>query len=110
MKRPPCWAEGAQCPNSCAQALYEREVNNHVQLAGQWQGWRLAGRDLVSPAGERISPERMRGIMWRQQSEARLASARAKREAYEGISKNLVTIVRIPNADWHRERFGAIAG
>lgn len=110
MKRPPCWPEGAPCPNACAAALYDREVNNHVALTGQWQGWRLAGRDLVAPDGQRIAPERLRGILWRQESEARLAAARAKREASEGISGCLVTVLRIHNSDWHRERFGSLAG
>jgi hypothetical protein len=31
-------------------------MTNHVQLTGPWAGWRLAGRDLVSPAGERVQP------------------------------------------------------
>lgn len=110
MKRPPCWSEGAPCPNSCAAALHDREVHNRVALSGQWQGWRLAGRDLVAPDGQRIAPERLRGLLWRQESEARLATAKAKREAFEGISKNLVTVLRIPNSDWHHERFGSRAG
>ena len=26
-------------------------MRNHVRLHGPWAGWRLAGRDLVSPEG-----------------------------------------------------------
>lgn len=53
-RRPPCWPMGAPCPNSCAQDLHRRVVTNHVELTGPWAGWRLAGRDLVAPSGERI--------------------------------------------------------
>lgn len=64
MTRPPCWPDGQPCPNSCAQALYERDVYGKQYLTAQWQGWRLAGRVLVSPDGDRISPERLRGILF----------------------------------------------
>jgi len=52
-------------------------VDNHVALHGQWAGWRLAGRDLVSPDGDRINPQRLRGLLFRQDAEARVAKARA---------------------------------
>ncbi|MBE0315027.1 NAD(P)H-dependent oxidoreductase [Xanthomonas citri pv. punicae] len=31
---------------------------------GPWAGWRLAGRDLVAPTGERIPERRLRGLLW----------------------------------------------
>lgn len=71
MNRPPCWPEGQPCPNSCAAALYERTVYNHQHLGGPWTGWRMAGRVLVSPDGDRITPERLRGILWREGLEKR---------------------------------------
>lgn len=54
--RPPCWPNGAPCPNWCARENYNRTVHNHQHLPGPWQGWRLAGRWLINPAGERIAP------------------------------------------------------
>ena len=64
MDRPPCWPDGQACPNSCAGALYERNVYGRQHLTQEWRGWRLAGRVLVSPDGDRISPERLRGILF----------------------------------------------
>lgn len=69
--RPPCWPEGSRCPNNCAKQLHERIVYNRTPLHADWSGWRMAGRVLVSPDGERISPERLRGILWRESMERR---------------------------------------
>ena len=40
------------------------KVHGALDLEGAWLGWRLRGRDLVSPDGDRISPERLRGLMF----------------------------------------------
>ena len=62
MMRPPCLSPGAPM-NECASARYASQVHNHVDLTGPWAGWRLRGRDLVSPDGERISPQRLTGLL-----------------------------------------------
>lgn len=108
MKRPPCWPDGQPCPNGCAAALHDRIAHNQTTLFGPWAGWRMAGRDLVAPDGDRISPERLRGLLWRQAAEARVAAARCRRE--KRVGRRTITVVRIANDDWHRERFGSIAG
>ena len=64
MDRPPCWQDGNK-QNPCALAHYERVVHGHTDLRADWLGWKQRGRYLVAPDGQRISPERMRGIMWR---------------------------------------------
>ncbi len=33
-----------------------------IDLTGDWAGWRLRGRFLISPDGDRLSVERLRGI------------------------------------------------
>jgi len=66
MERAPCWTAGQPCLNKCAAADYQRLVLNQVELTGPWLGWRLAGCDPVSPDGQRISPERLRGLIFRQ--------------------------------------------
>lgn len=76
MRRPPCWPEQKPCPNECAQALYQREVYNRHHLPSPWDGWRFAGRVLVSPDGDRIAPERLRGMLWRE-------SLRSRRDTLE---------------------------
>jgi hypothetical protein len=43
---------------------YRRVVYNEAALYGPWRGWRLAGRYLVNPTGERLMPERLRGLMF----------------------------------------------
>ena len=72
----PCHQIGTQ-PNRCATALYEWRVYGNGPLHGRWwAGWRIAGRELVSPDGQRISPERLRGLLFREASEARIAKAK----------------------------------
>ncbi|WP_202843423.1 DUF3653 domain-containing protein [Luteimonas saliphila] len=82
-------------------------MHNTQPLHGPWDGWRLAGRELVGPDGDRISPERLRGLLWRQQAEARRDAIRARRKPR---SEPLVTVLRIRRSDWHAERFGVAAG
>ena len=87
--RPPCWPSGQPCPNNCASALYERVVYNRHHLPEPWHGWRMAGRWLVSPDGDRIAPERLRGLLWRQVSEARVAAARAREQRASEVVRGL---------------------
>ncbi len=70
----------------------------------------MAGRDLITPDGTRLTPERVRGLAWRQDAEARRDAARSRREAQKRVSRSVVTVLRIANDDWHRERFGTVAG
>lgn len=106
--RPPCWAPRTPCPNPCAQQVHDQVTRNHVRLHGPWAGWRLVGRDLVSPDGMRMSAERVRGLAWRQEAEGRLAAIRA-RNSNSG-HRGMVTVLRVRNSDWHAERFGTCAG
>lgn len=72
----PCHQIG-QDMNRCAAALYEWRIYGNGPLHGRWwSGWRIAGRELVSPDGQRISPERLRGLLFRESSEARIAKAK----------------------------------
>ena len=54
---------------------------NDVHFTGDWYGWRLSGRHLVSPDGERITQERLSGLLWRDQCELRLAGYASRRQA-----------------------------
>lgn len=103
--RPPCWPAGTQCPNDCAKALHERVTQNHVALTGPWAGWRLAGRDLVAPDGQRINPQRLLGLMWRDAQELRLAGYANRRKA-EAKPRQSVKVVVVDLHDWHEQRFG----
>lgn len=95
MKRPPCWPEGKPCPNSCAQALYDRKVYNRHHLPSPWDGWRFAGRVLVSPEGDRIAPERLRGILWREASEKRRSGPASVKKRVCEVANGLADRVRL---------------
>ena len=56
-------------------------MHDHVDFQGAWHGWRLRGRHLVSPDGERITAERLSGLLWRDQLELRRAGYASRRRA-----------------------------
>ncbi len=103
---PTCW----QCKAESSTAHHDRVVHNRHELHGPWSGWRMAGRDLVSPDGDRIAPARLQGLLWRQRAEARRDAARARNASRKAGQRGLVTVIRIQHRDWHRERFGSSAG
>jgi hypothetical protein len=49
-----------------ARAMYAAIAHGHIDLAHEWTGWRLRGRWLISPEGDRITPERLRGLLFRE--------------------------------------------
>lgn len=73
-----------------------------------WQRYRFQGEYLIAPDGQRITTHRLEGILWRQASEERLAQARGRNR--RRVSDSVVTVLRVRNSDWHRERFGTSAG
>lgn len=64
------------CQAEHSAAHHERVVHNRMPLYGPWQGWRMAGRDLVSPSGDRINQRRLVGILWVERCRQRLGQAR----------------------------------
>lgn len=107
---PPCWPEDRTKPNPCALAHYARVVNGHNDLTADWLGWKQRGHWLVSPAGDRISPERMKGVLWRLQQEERLTAARNRNASRKAVRQQLVKVVVVDLADWQAQRFGSRAG
>ena len=81
-----------------------------VDLTGEWYGWKQRGRYLVSPEGDKLTLERMKGIAWRLDMEARLSATRARNAARKAVSQGLVKVVVVDLADWHTQRFGTRAG
>lgn len=71
----------------------------NTDFDGDWYGWRLRGRHLVSEDGQRMTIERLRGLMWRDKMELRLAGYASRRKAEEArraTNKNqLVKVVVI---------------
>lgn len=64
--------------NECAKRLYAEKVLGHVDLAADWAGWRLRGRWLISPDGDRITVERLRGLLFVEVNERRRHKAGSK--------------------------------
>lgn len=73
---PPC-IKPREKLNPCAARLYQEKVLGHVDLAADWAGWKLRGKILISPDGDRINPERLRGILFRENGEKRVRKAEA---------------------------------
>lgn len=90
-----CW----QCQAEHPEAHHARIVYNRTPLYGPWAGWRMAGRDLISPDGDRINPRRLAGILWAEKSRARSCAPELSKRC------ETLTIVRLPA----RERFAGSA-
>ena len=61
----------------------------------EWAGWHFdqLGR-LVSPERHRITPERLQGLLWRQDAEARTAARRQRLAAAESLAVDLGSRLR----------------
>lgn len=51
--------------------MYAALIDCHIDLAQEWSGWKIRGRDLVDPHGTRISVGRMRALMFREDADQR---------------------------------------
>ena len=77
-----------------------------------WAGWRWTanGRYLVSPDGDHLTAERLRGLAWRDAMELRLAGYASRRKAAAGIRARQygpkVKVVVVELSDWHERHFG----
>jgi hypothetical protein len=75
-----------------------------IDFDGEWYGWRLRGRHLVSDDGQRITAQRLRALLWRDKMELRLkgyASRRAAEAAQQAASRRQlvkVVVVELPRS------------
>ena len=71
-----------------------------TDFTDDWYGWRLRGRHLVSPDGQRITRRRLEGLLWRDEIELRLAGFASRRKAEaERPMRQLVKVVVVPLAE-----------
>lgn len=86
------------------------EIRADVPMA--WAGWHFSanGRHLVSPERDRITPERLAGILWRDAMELRRAGLKSRREAEKRVRRGPVKVVIVDLADWHARNVGSRAG
>lgn len=59
-----------------------------MEIPEEWNGWRFAGRFLVSPDGEHITRERLSGLLWRDGMELRLAGFASRRGAEKAKARS----------------------
>jgi len=79
-----------------------------VDFTGDWYGWRLRGRHLVSPGGQRITRERLDGLLFRDELELRRAGFESRRRAEEGRSRDqLVKVVIVDLGEYRHAGMAA---
>lgn len=89
---------------------YDRVVHNKTPLYGPWSGWHMAGRELVAPDNTRFTPERLRGLAWRDEMELRRAGFASRRRAEKATKHGAkVKVVIVDLADWQAQHFGRSA-
>jgi hypothetical protein len=70
----------------------------------EWTGWRITAQYLIAPDGQRITAERLRGLLWRDELELRRAGYASRRRAVQGRSAAAYTprvrVVVIDLADY----------
>lgn len=66
----------------------------------------MAGRELVSPDGDRFTTTRLRGLAWRLEAELRAERARARNARAEKRQRELVKVVVVDLGDWRERHFG----
>lgn len=81
-----------------------------IDLEGEWYGWKQRGRYLVSPEGDKLTLERMKGIAWKLHMESRLSNAKARNANRKAVARGVCKVVVIDLADWQALRFGSRAG
>lgn len=83
-------------------------------LSGPFAGWSIRGNYLVSPDGDRMTPERLAGLAWRDQLELRRAGYASRRKAEAGKGKSgqrqMVKVVVVDLGDFRERHFGQSAG
>lgn len=81
---------------------------NH-DFTGNWHGWRIRGNYLVSPDGQRMTRERLDGLLFRDELELRRAGYASRRKAETGSGakqyKQLVKVVVVDLSEYRRNGF-----
>lgn len=81
---------------------------------GPFARWCLRGNYFVSHHGDRMTPERLAGLAWRDQMELRLAGYASRRKAEAGTRKagqrQMVKVVVVDLGDFRERHFARSAG
>lgn len=90
-----------------------RNVTEYIPYHRDWEGyrWTDAGKYLISPNGERISAERLKGLLWRDAMELRRAGFASRKSADQNRGKKqLVKVVVIQLGEYRDMVNGRCAG
>jgi len=83
----------------------------HIDLDDDWAGWKIRGRYLVSPDGDRLTVGRVKGLAWRDHFELRRAGYASRRAAEAGKRspgrQSLVKVVIVDLADYRANGLAA---
>ena len=74
MEKPRCVAAGLGV-SPCLRSVYNWTVYGNGPLHGEWEGWRIAGRELVAPGGRRISIGEIEAVL-RERKRAKVVALR----------------------------------
>lgn len=80
MKKPRKTAE-----EKAREAQYEFEVYGSIDLRGQWYGWRIRRRELITPNRQRIGIEQLAAVIYFQKTSERQALKRIKAGHQGGV-------------------------
>jgi len=70
-----------------------------TDVPGHWQGWRFSasGRHLIGPDGDRITPQRLAGLLWRDTMELRRAGL--NKRGLKGVQGYACAARQFPSTD-----------
>ena len=76
---------------------FDLMVNNRCDFHGEWNGWKMRGKHLVSPTGQQMGIRRLQGLLWRDEMELRRAGYASRKKAEAESRKNqMVKVVVVP--------------
>lgn len=67
--------------------MYAALVNYHIDLAQEWQGWKIRGRYLVSPHGDRVCVRRLAGLLFTEKNRVKVAPKKGRADIVELIRR-----------------------
>lgn len=63
-------------PEQALNFMRQVVLHCHCDFTHEWEGWKLRGRDLVSPSGQRVSARRLAGLLFVEENRVRVAKPR----------------------------------
>lgn len=91
-------------PDEAMSFMYDALVLCRVDLAGEWSGWKIRGRVLVSPDGDRIPVERLRGLLFTESLKRQKRNKPGRPPKLELDARPRAQVVPIPPPPAQEER------